>query len=180
MSKRKIDGTEAHIVSFDDVREVKSFLYKQLREPIASHDGKPSPEENKMRAILDSCFQEKVSGSVLLIGSAGSGKRQFADKILSSYKTPTGETIKVARLQGLAYTKDNHALISLAKQVGIFAESDNFNMSVEGLQSHFQVPLYVPSSSYNTIPTSQPCTYFYLTSIYHLLHSNPDSRVYQL
>jgi hypothetical protein len=141
MSKRKLDNALCvGEVSSDDVHEVKSHLFKQLREPInTAHGGKPSPEETKMKAMLDSCFQEKVSGSVLVIGSAGSGKRQFADRILGSYKTPSGEAIKVARLQGLAYTKDNHALISLAKQVGIFAETDNFNMSVEGLQSHFQV-----------------------------------------
>jgi Cdc6-like AAA superfamily ATPase len=146
-------------VTASDVSEVKAHLFKQLREPIgttssgsdsapgssssgsSSSSGRLSVEETKMKTILDSCFQEKVSGSVLVIGSAGSGKRQFADRILSAYKTPSGEAVKVARLQGLAFTKDNHALISLAKQVGIFADTDNFNMSVEALQSHFQVKI---------------------------------------
>ena len=141
MNKRKNDISQDDInnISVEEVNEVKSYLFKQLRDPFEHGERKISPEESKMRAILDSCFQEKVSGSVLVIGSAGSGKRQFADRILSSYKTPSGDTIKVARLQGLAYSKDNHALVSLAKQVGILAETDNFNMSVEGLQSHFQV-----------------------------------------
>lgn len=141
MSKRKFDDSVevADTVSREVVDDLKCLLFKRLNEPVNSRNGKPSPEETKMKAILDSCFEEKVSGSLLVVGSAASGKRLFVDKILSSYKTPSGETIKVARLQGLAYTKDNHALISLAKQVGIFAESDNFNMSVEALQSHFQV-----------------------------------------
>jgi len=136
-SKRKIERSYDS-VSCNDVNEIKSYLFHQLREPINTPDSEPSAEESKMKAILDSCFQEKVSGSVLVIGSAGSGKRQFVDRILNSYKTPSGEAVKVAQLQGLAFTKDNHALISLAKQMGIFAETDNFNMSVEGLQSHFQ------------------------------------------
>lgn len=142
VSKRRIDNSEvvAEVsVSSENVSEVKATLFKQVHQAIDLNDGKPTSEEMKMKAIMDSCFQEKISGSVLVIGAAGSGKRQFADRILRSYKTPIGDAIKVARLQGLAHTKDRDALISLAKQVGIYNESDNFSMSVEALQSHFQV-----------------------------------------
>lgn len=140
MNKRKIDSTEYGAeVSSDAVNEVKSHLFKQLHQANHSNDGKACPEEIKMKAIMDSCFQEKISGSVLVIGAPGSGKRQFADRILSSYKTPLGETIKVARLQGLAHTKDRDALICLGKQVGIVNDTDNFSMSVEALQAYFQV-----------------------------------------
>lgn len=136
MSKRKADQClSQEDVPLDLIGKAKTQLMKQLTCPV---EGKEGAEATRVRAVLDSCFQEKVSGSVLIVGSEGSGKRQFADQLLESYKTPSGEDIKVARLQGLAFSKDNLALISLARQLGIFSETDNFNMSVEGLQSHFQ------------------------------------------
>lgn len=100
---------------------------------------------------MDTSFQQKTSGSVLIIGPDGCGKRSLTDRILRAYDAPE-ETRKIviARLQGLACTNDRDALTSLARQLGMVTSTDNFNISIEAMQAHFQVLLimYTPDISW--------------------------------
>jgi hypothetical protein len=78
----------------------------------------------------------------LIIGPEGSGKRELTDRILRFYEVADeNRKIVVARLKGLACTNDRDALTTLARQLGMLTSTDNYNISIEAMQAHFQVLL---------------------------------------
>lgn len=92
---------------------------------------------NECLDFLDNCFQQKISGSMLILGPNKSEKRILINRILNSFKQ-TGN-ISVAIIDGIVHTTDQDAFLSITNQLNIISSSDSLTNNIESLQAHFQV-----------------------------------------
>ena len=135
----------------------KKELCRQLNESNSRFHS--DAEEKKLKVILDSVFKQKHSNAIIVMGDEDSGKEQFVDEVLNSYRKPVGDAdangdgaaaangdgdeyrsaFRVARIRGLVEGSDELALLSLARQ--LFMERcmpGKFDENVESIESVFR------------------------------------------
>jgi hypothetical protein len=139
------------------VQRVQQDLWIRLRGSGANNLGYLSQVEADIRSRLDLAFQQKMSTSLLVVGPAGSGKKDVIDSVLQSYtndhavfntnndgsndgslnvhQTP----FSVARVQGQVCTSDQEALCSIAGQLCLRPTTGrDLSLALEDLEDHFR------------------------------------------
>jgi hypothetical protein len=91
-------------------------------------------------AFVDRCFQQQISGSLLIIGPDRSDKRILVDRILKYAQISLED---VADINGNVHSSDQEAIGTIASQLNIISSSDSHLATFESLQAHFQVILTV-------------------------------------
>lgn len=90
-------------------------------------------------AFVDRCFDQKISGSLLIIGPDRSDKRILVDRLLKYAQSTREEKIDVANINGDVHSSDQDAIVTIANQLNIISSSDNHICTFESIQAHFQV-----------------------------------------
>lgn len=90
---------------------------------------------------MDRCFDQKISGSLLIIGPDRSDKRVLVDRILKYAQSTRDERIEVANINGNVHSTDQDAILTIANQLNIISSSDSHICTFESIQAHFQVAL---------------------------------------
>jgi hypothetical protein len=90
-------------------------------------------------AFVDRCFDQQISGSLLIIGPDRSDKRILVDRILKYAQLSRQEKIDIADINGNVHTSDHDAIGTIASQLNIISSSDGHIPAFESIQAHFQV-----------------------------------------
>jgi hypothetical protein len=90
-------------------------------------------------AFVDRCFDQQISGSLLIIGPDRSDKRILVERILKYAQLSREEKIDIADINGNVHTSDQDAISTIANQLNIISSSDGHISAFESIQAHFQV-----------------------------------------